>query len=155
MRLADTLKFVPVLESEDINAGVDCDSINMAGYTSVTFLITFCSDLAGNAVLTLYEGADDATKTTALTFNYRVTTADIAAENADVFGDWSTSAALTLTEASYEDRLLVVELDAASMTDGLEWLTLSFSADASAGSVTVVAILTPRYASAAADTALA
>jgi len=155
MRLSDTLKFVPVLESEDINDGVDCDSINMEGYESATFLIVFCSDLSGDAVLTLNEGATDGTKTTALTFNYRVSSADIGSASADVLGDFSTSAALTLTEASYEDRLLIVEIDAAAMTDGMNWLTLAFSNAAAAGSVTVVAILKPRYASSATDTALA
>lgn len=59
----------------------------------------------------------------------------------------ATSASLTLTAATYQNKMLVVEVDATDMdvANGEEWLTLSLSAAADAGILHAVAILEPRY----------
>lgn len=147
MRLCEEKKIIPLLESIDINAGVDSDSIDMKDLYKVAFLITFCSDLAGDAVLKLYEGATHGAKATALTFKYRYGGAAIKSANADVLSTEAESAALTLTGTTFVSRTLVVEIEASAMTDGMRYLTLNFSDAASAGSVTVVAIGDPRYMS--------
>jgi hypothetical protein len=152
MRLSDEKKIVPILASIDINAGTDCDSVDMAEASHVAFVFVFASDLSGDAVLTVNSGATHGTKTTAMTFTYRYGSAAIAAATADVLTDEATSAALTLTGTTFVSRMLIVEVDAAELTDGHRYITPSFSAAADAGSVSCVAIVTPRYASMAADT---
>ena len=147
MRLTERMHFVPVLESEDLNSAVTGDSINMKNYHHIVYILMFNSDLAGDAVLTIKSGATDAAETTAETFSYRVSGADFGATGADILSAELTSSSLTLTEASYEDRVLVCELDADAITVDQPYLTLALSNAASAGSVTCVALLEPRYAS--------
>ncbi len=150
MKVAELLKIAPVLEPEDHQAGVDGDSINMANYERVAFVFTF-GELTGDAVLNIYEGASEGTKTTALDFNYRATSTDLKNEDGDELGsetlmDESEDSGLTLTAATFEDRMLVVEIDARELTDGLEWVTPELSSAASELFVSCVALCYgPRY----------
>lgn len=155
MRLAEQTKIVPLLEPEDHNAGVDCDSVDMKNYAHVTFIITF-GELTSDALLTINSGATAGTKTTAETFNYRATATDLKSDGADLLAAESTSASLTLTAATYEDRMIVVEMGDDEFTEGQPWITPSFSSAASEIFVSVVAILSkPRYAQNVPPTAIA
>lgn len=145
MRLCERFKVVPILEAEDHAAGADGDSVKMEQYSHVMFIIGF-GELTGNAVLKFYEGATAGAKTTALTFSYRATSADLKNALGDALGSESTSAALTLTAATYEDRVIVVEIDARELTDGYPWITPEISSDASEEFADIKAILVPRYA---------
>ena len=138
--------YVPILEPQDHEAGVDGDSINLGKGHSVTFCILF-GELTGDAVLTVYSGASAGTKTTAETFHYSATAADLKATSGDVLGAWATSAALTLTAATYEDRMLMVTVDHDDITDGQPWVTLEFSDAATELFVSASARVEPRYAS--------
>jgi hypothetical protein len=155
MNFPERFKVVPVMASDDINAGVDADSINMAKYHRAAFILTF-GTLSGDAVLTVHSGAADGEKSSALTFYYALASAAIGSEDCDVLASDSTSASLTLTAATYTDKMLVVEIDAADMdvANSEEWLTLSLSDAAASGSCDVVAILEPRYSGACSVTAL-
>ena len=147
MRLSEEHGIVYVLKPGDYQAGTDGDSINMENYGHVAFLFQFAT-LTGDAVLTVNSGASDGTKTTAETFNYRYADADQAAASADQFSAWATSASLTLTAATYGDRVLIVELDTREMTDNQPFVTVSLSAAADALNASVVAILSrARYMS--------
>lgn len=147
MRLCEQTKIVPILEAEDHQAGVDGDSVNMANYNHVTFIFLF-GELTGDAVLTISSGAADGTKTTAETFSYRATAIDLKTAGADTLGTEATSAALTLTAATYEDRMLVVEMDADEFTPDQEFITPAISSAGSEVFCSCVAILSePRYAS--------
>lgn len=147
MRLCEQTKIVPILEPEDHQAGVSGDSVNMANYGHVTFIFLF-GELTGDAVLTIASGATDGTATTAETFNYRATAADLKAVAGDTLGTEATSAGLTLTAATYEDRMLVVELDADELTTGQPFVTPAISSAGSEVFASCVAILSqPRYAS--------
>jgi len=156
MRFSENKKIVPVLLSTDINAGVDCDSINMKSYHHAAFVVLFGADLSGDAVLTLYSGATDGEKTSALTFSYRYGGAAVGSANCDVLSDEATSEALTCTGTTFVSRMLIIEIDASSMdtANNEEWLTLSISDAAAAGYCYVVAFLDPRYASSAGNSAL-
>jgi len=162
MRLAEEKKIVPVLYTADYNAGVDFDSINMKNYHRATFIIGFGA-ITGNAVLTVNSGATNGAKTSALTFHYALGGADIgtavagSTASCDVLAADATSAALTLTAATYDNRMLVVEVDAADMdvANGEEWLTASLSDAADAGIAYAFAILEPRYTSNRSETCLA
>lgn len=146
MRLCEQTKIVPILEAEDHNAGADGDSVCMENYGHATFIIIF-GELTGNAVLKIYEGATAGTKTTAKTFSYRATSVDLKSALADALGTEATSAALTLTAATYEDRMIVVEIDASELTDGYPWITPEISSAASEEFAAIIAVLSlPRYA---------
>jgi len=103
MRLCEQTKIVPMLEPEDHAAGADCDSVSLENYSHLTLIFTF-GELTGDAVLTVNSGASAGTKTTAETFNYRATSADLKNASGDALGSESTSAGLTLTAATYEDH---------------------------------------------------
>ncbi len=146
MNFPEKYKVVPVMASDDINAGVDADSINMKNYHKATFIMTF-GTLNGDAVMTVNSGATDGAKDSALTFHYALGSAAIGSANCDVLAADATAATLTLTAATYTDKMLIVEVDAADMdmANEEEWLTLSLSDAANSGSCDVVAILQPRY----------
>jgi len=141
-------KIIPILSSANINAGVDCDSVDMQGVKSATFLCVFGPSYAGaaGAILKLYEGASHGTKTTAKTFNYRYGGAAIKAANADVLTSVATSAALQIATATLVSCILVIELNADQITDGCRYLTLEVGAEADAGELAVIAILDPMFA---------
>ncbi len=139
MRLVQERGIINVLKPADHQAGVDGDSINIAKVAHVTFLLSLGA-LTGNAVLKLYEGASDGAKTTAKTFKYYQQSADQGAANADLWGSVAESAALTLTAATYDNRILAVEIAAEELTDGMQWLTLELGAEADVLNAACVAI---------------
>ncbi len=146
MRLAEQNKIVFCVQPEDHqSAGIDGDSVSMENYSHVAFIILF-GELTGNAVLKVYSGATVGAKTTAETFNYRACATDMKSSGGDLLAAETTSAALTLTAATYQDRFIVVEMDADEFTDGQPFVTLEFSSAASELLVAVTAILSkPRY----------
>ena len=146
MRLSEHCGIVYVLKPGDHQAGVDGDSFILKNYRSAAIILQ-TAVLTGDAVLKVYSGATAGTKTTAQTFNYRLADADQGTATADTFAAWSTSAALTLTAATYDNRTLVIEIDAAALTADEPWVTLEISAAASAFNAAALAILSePRYA---------
>lgn len=155
-RLAESFKIVPVAQPQDHQAAaVTGDSILMKNYSWCTFIVHF-GDLTGNAVLQINQGATDGADTTTIPFVYRLSSAIIAAASADVLGDeTAVTTTLTLTAATYEDKILIIDVNPAEMTDGYDWLTFYTDATATEQFMSVVAILTPKYANAAGHTALA
>lgn len=135
----------PILSSADIVSGHDCDSILVAKATHVALMCMFGPSLSNNAVLTLYSGATDGTKTTAVTFAYTYGGAATGSASSDVLSTPATSAALTCTGTTFVSRLLLIEFDMENITDGHDWLTLEVSSDASNGELTVVAIADYNY----------
>lgn len=144
MRLSENMKLIYVLKPGDHQAGATGESINMGLLERVTYLLQ-TAVLTGDAVLTLKSGASDGTQTTAETFRYRLADAEQAAAGADGFGDWATSSSLTLTAATYDNKVLALEIDARALTQGQPWLTLAVSAAADAFNASIVAIGEPRY----------
>jgi hypothetical protein len=127
----------------------------MKNYHKATFLLTFGA-ITGDAVLTVNSGATDGAKTSALTFHYALGSAVIGSANCDVLAAWTSAATLTLTAATYQNKMLVIEIDASAMdtANDEEWLTLALSSAASAGILHAVAVLEPRYPSGQSITAL-
>ncbi len=160
MRLAEQFKIVPV--GSDINLATDeyndCDSINMKNFIRATFLVNF-QTLGGAAIyVVLYSGASDGAKTSALTFRYALGSAAQGSANCDVLAAESTSAELSIAHATYDNYMLIIEIEATEMdvANAENWLTLSFyDKDTGAtGNVSVMAILTPRYTKNLSETAL-
>jgi hypothetical protein len=160
MKLAEEKKIVPVLNYDDMDTGtaLDGDSINMKNYHRATFIVNLHDIGTASPVLYLYSGATDGAKTSALTFHYAFGSAAQGTADCDVLGTDSTSAALTLTHGTYDNYMLIVEIDADAMdvANSEEWLTISFTDPGTAtGHVTVTAILEPRYTGNCSATALA
>lgn len=128
----------------DHQAGVAFDSIHMGKCHRVTFLIQFAA-LTGDAVLTFKSGASAGTETTSETFRYRLADAAQGSATADKFAAWTEATTLTLTAATYQNKMLIVEVESRALTDGQPWLTGAFSSAASALNASVAALAEPRY----------
>jgi hypothetical protein len=148
MRIIDSCGVVPLLEPADYQAGIDSDSFTMAKAAGADLFFQF-GTVTGDAVLTLYCGASAGTKTTAVPFRYRLSSGDFKAASADQFASSDTSdadGALTLTAATYDHRVLVIEIDGAELDETKPWITAEFSAAADALNLSGIAILTSaRY----------
>lgn len=149
MRLSERLKFVPLTESADVTTnGVDTQSVHMGYYHEFAFLLNFGA-ITSDDTLKVYVAAADATKTTAVAFKYRLAAADTAAASSDTLGAFTaaTSSGITLTAATYDHRLLVVEVDAQAIDDATPWVTLEIAGSASTQNISIIGVGTPRYAS--------
>ena len=134
-----------VLKPGDHQAGVDGDSIKAGLLNGVQFIVLFGA-LTGNAILKIFSGATEGVKTTALTFRHRVASAAQGLADSDKFGSWTTGVtSLTLTAATYQNKLLVVEADSAGGTVDQNWLTLELGSEASALNVAIGALVDRRY----------
>ncbi len=141
---ADGAHDVYVLKPGDHQAGVDGDSINTGLLHTVRFLIQFAA-LTGDAILRIFSGATEGTKTTAENFRYALASAAQGAADGDKLAAWTTAATLTLTAATYQNKLLVVELDSDQVTVDQEWATLEFGAQASELNAAIAAVGEARY----------
>lgn len=149
-RLSEELQFVPMIETEAYGgSGADTDAIDMSRFSSVSFIFAF-GDITGDSTLLFYAGATNAlaaAKGTAIAFNYRLAAADAGATLADTLGDVAaaTSAGITLTAATYDHKLLIVEFDCDQLTTTNRFIVAAVSATANPMDLSCVAIGKPRY----------
>jgi hypothetical protein len=160
MNLAEQFKFVPVLSDGDLNAGVtlDTDSINMKNYHHATFIVGLQSLAGASATLEVYSGATEGACTSARTVNYAFGGAAQGSANCDVLAAWTSAASITLTNTTYDNYMLIIEVPATAtdLANKHNWLTLRFTDPGGAtGNVQVHAILKPRFGNNQAPTALA
>ena len=148
MRFSENHGIVSVLQPGDHQAGADGDSFQLGPvYRHATIIIVMEDITTAGPEVKVYSGATAGTKTTAENFHIRKSTADHATDGADVFGAFSDSEDYSLTHGDDEDRMLVIEIDAAELTDGQSWVTLNVDADADEFTACAIAILSePRYA---------
>jgi hypothetical protein len=149
MRFSERFKIVPLCESADQGAGgIDSQSINMGKVHLACFLLNFGA-ITSDDTLKVYVGAATATKTTAVAFSYRLAAADTKSALSDTLGAFTaaTSSGLTLTAATYDHKLLVVEVDSQAIADATPWVTLEIAGSATVQNVSIVAICEPRFAS--------
>jgi hypothetical protein len=124
------IQVINLLEPADYQAGSqDFDSVNMGRLHKLDILIQLGAITGENPVFKLYAGATAGAKTTELAFKYRVSGTDFNAASADVFGSRSSIAAgasgLTLNPvASYDHRVIWIEVLSDQMTEALKWLTI-------------------------------
>jgi len=131
----------------------------MEGYDEATICIVHSAALTGDSVLTVECGSTDSADTSDATFHYRYGGAATASASADVLSADATSSALTLTDATYQGRLIVVELKASELpvsgSTVYENITVDWDGTATAGTVTAIAILSkPRHSKAVMPTAI-
>lgn len=149
MRFSETYKIVPCCVSSDKTTnGVDTQSIHAGKVHELCYMLNFGAITSDDA-LKVYVGAATATKTTAIAFKYRHAAADTGQALSDTFGAATdvASTGLTLTAATYDNKLLLVEIDSQAIADATPWVTLEIAGSASAQNVSIVAIARPRAAS--------
>jgi len=148
--------FVPTASS--YNDGFSGDSVDMALYNHVTAILQFSDSAAGAGIVTVMGGLADAEETAAITFTYRLASADGKSAGADIFSAPVESASLTLVEADVKSGLYVIEWDAQDMVVSnvqYRYATLVLSAAGTAGIAGLIYILSePRYAKAVMPTAI-
>lgn len=156
----DEPQIIPLLVPADIqSAGSDTDSINMGKLHRAKILLQFGAITGNDTLIKLYAGATAGTKTTAIAWKYRVSSADVPAASADVFGARASVVAadgLTFTDAGdYNARVVSIDVMADEMPDGKPWLTVEIDdGSASVLLASAIAIGWPRHAGDTHTTAL-
>jgi len=141
MRLSEEKGIVFIAKPADYAGGaVTGESINTKYFSHATYILQFGA-ITGDSVLTVKSGASDGTQTTSETFYYRLADADQAATGADNYASETSATTLTLTAATYDNKLLIVEVDVTTITAAQPFLTLALSAVANPLNVSIVAIL--------------
>lgn len=132
MRFSENFAHPYIIKPVDGEAGLDGDSVHMGKVHSIAYKFAFGA-VTGDAVLKFYVGATEGAKTTAVAFKYRLSAADQAAATSDQFGAATdvASSGLTLTAATFDNRMVIVEFDSQAIPDATPWLTPELSAAAS------------------------
>lgn len=159
-RLSEELQFVPLIEAEDYaGAGKDSDCVDLSRFHTFSAIFQF-GDITGNSILKVY-AAPTAALAVAKTgyeiaFSYRLAAADTGATLADTFGDATAvaSTGLTLTAATYDHKVLLVEFDCDTMTTTNRYLVFEIDATANPMEVSAVGVAKPRFPGHAGVTAL-
>jgi len=154
--LSERFKIVPIGQALDLDsaATVDADSINMKNFHKATLIFAFDTLTTESAVLTINSGATNGACSSALYVNYAWGGAAIgtavagSTASCDVLAAWTNANSITITHGTYDNYMLVVEVDAAVMdtANAEEWLTARFTDPGGAiGTVDAIAILVARY----------
>lgn len=148
----EELQVINLLEPADYQAGSqDMDSVHMGKLHKLKIVVQLGAITGENPVFKLWSGASAGTKTTELPFKYRVSNADFGAASADVFGARTSVAiggsGLTLNPvASYDHRVIQIDVQSDQMTDGEPWLTVQTDdGSASVLLMSAIGIGSPRY----------
>lgn len=145
-RLSETHIPIQLFESKDQGSvGVDSYSVNTGLTNGFSAFFNFGA-ITGNSILTVYAGASQGAKTTAIGFKYRLSAADCKVALSDQLGDAITvaSTGLTLTATTFDHRLVTIEIDPDMMPDGKPYITFSFDSTANPLNVAGFAIARPR-----------
>ena len=153
--LTENYKLVPIMNSANFGAGTNSASINMENYHKATFLVSLGAVAGAGLVLQVFSGNATATRGTALAFRMAHGTAAIGSASCDVLSDWVTAPTTgwAIADASHDGYFAVIEIDAAELPAGHNWLTLYPNAGDS-GIAHIIAVLEPRYGSNQSATAL-
>ena len=149
MELAERYKIVPMGSYLDMGSTVVTESVNCKDLHHATIIFQFHDIGTASPVLTVHSGATDGAMTSDLTFRYAFGSAAALAATSDVLGATATSAALTITHGTYDNFMLVVDVDMSEMDveNGEPWITAEFTDPGTAtGHVTAIGIFRPRYA---------
>lgn len=143
MRFSESYKVLALTESADVTTnGVDTKSVNFGKIVGTgCFMLNFGAVTADDA-LKVYVGAATATKTTAIAFKYRLAAADTKSALSDTYGAFTdvASTGLTLTAATFDHKLVIVEIDAQAIPDATPWVTLEIAGSATTQNISITFI---------------
>jgi len=135
---------VPITAPEQKTATFVTPHVAMKKYERVQFLVLLGTLATDSFTLTVTASAVTAgTTTTDLTFKYRLT----AAAGTDTLGALSAGVtSLVLTHTTYDNKALIIEVDANELTADKPYVGLTFTDPGNADAVIgVFAQLSPRY----------
>jgi hypothetical protein len=116
------------------------DAVNMAGYDHFTAIITTGATNGTAITVTAYNSTDAAaTSADLLAFNYYLETT----ASTDVLGarTLNSTTALAFTNDSISNQMAVIEIDAAELKEGHNWVNLTLSGGVSTTPFSIVYIL--------------
>lgn len=145
MNLFDELAYIPILAPGDKAAGADGDSVNMGRLNRLTIALSLGSITVADPHVKVFSGATAGAKTTALTFRYKLGAAAAGSATADTFGTAATSADLTVSNATGDNKLLLIEIRASQLESGHVWVTLELGNQATVFMASAVGIGFARY----------
>jgi len=144
MRLLDHFGLVPIIEAASYaGTGVTSDSFKMSKAGHVAIVFNFGA-ITGHSTLIIYGGLTLAATTAALAYRYRLATGVFkATADADQYDAAVAvlSTGLTLTDTTFKNRTMVVDIDAAEMADANAYITCVISNTANPMLVSAVALL--------------
>jgi hypothetical protein len=133
------------------SAGLDYESVNMGLLHGLRITVSLGAITGNDAVFKLYGGATSGTKTTAIPFKYRKSSADFKATGNDQYDALSAEVVagtgLVLADATaWDHRQIVIDVESIDMPAGLPWLTVEVD-DGSASGLLMSAVGQPfpRY----------
>ena len=143
---------VSVLSPVDINGGSTSESFHMANWSHASIII-MGGVSAGASTVTVSENTDASQSgTTAIAFNYAAETTAAG----DTLGALTACSSSGFATSTNNGIIYVIEIDAAQLSAGYEWITVHFSNPSASNIAGVVAVLSGgRYASDQSATAIA
>jgi len=151
MRMSESLIFVPLFEPKDkTGSAYVSDAVDLGKLDGFTAYLQFGA-ITADSVLTVYADATAAlatSLTTAIAFKYRLAAADYKVDLADQLGDPIAVAAagLTLTAATFDHRLIAIEIDPDTLGAAAHWVAFNFSSVGNPLLMAGLGIGRPRYA---------
>ena len=146
---SEGIHFVPGFKSADHTAGIDSTSINMGKVHRAILAIQLGDMSVASPEVIAYSGATTGTKTTPLAFRYKLSPQPAATAGSDIWtAGYTTVVAadgLTVVFDTDDNKLLLIEVDSAEMTEGEPWLTINLDADATISQAAAVWICDARY----------
>jgi len=150
MRLSESLAFVPLFEPKDKGASAYVsDAVDLGLYHGFTAYLSFGA-ITADTVITVYADTTAAlatSLTTAIAFKYRLSAADYKVALADQFGDPIAVAAtgLTATAATFDHRVIAIEIDPDTLVSGAHWVTINLSSVGNPLLVSGIGVGNSRY----------
>lgn len=151
MRMSESLIIVPIFEPKDkTGSAYVSDAVDVGKLDGFTAILQFGA-ITADSVLTVYADSTAAlatSLTTAIAFKYRLAAADYKVDLADQLGDAIAVAAtgLTLTAATFDHRVIVIEIDPDTLTPPAHWVAFNFSSVGNPLLMAGIGLGRPRYA---------
>jgi hypothetical protein len=146
MAYADEIKIVKCYQGA-ANA-VDCDVLNLGDFHKATLVVIHTGASDTDLVLSLYE-SDDVSKsnTAAITTACPLWVDSDMGTSSDVLVRQTDAYSYTIDTGEAPNQMVVWEVDPAIMSDGYKCLYISDSGGNASNTVSIVALLEPRYKS--------
>ena len=138
LQLSKYFQFVPCIAPQDINGAATAgNEVNTKLYDHITFVLSI-GNLGGDATLIVEECTSAAgAGNTAKTFNYRKSGASNDTYSALAA---ATAAGITLAGASDDNKVVIIEVDAAELTSGYPFVRVYLTPAAAATLVSCIAV---------------